>query len=938
MDENPARLDVRQTTGSSTGNPRKRGAGPGSASPELLPRGQAAAHHHSKARHTKALSSGQAIDKDPDFQRERSCAEPPGPQRRLFNHKSDDIASANSPRRQRVQGVSHRGQHQYPSKAQNNQATKTVPYESVKDNSFRPQRPPDLGGAGPPQILQPKPNNITESTHPVVSERQHDSKSHITRVDERDDHEEPDDSEPDTSMLRQPETRPISHDQLVVEVKGIYAGLVMVEAKCIDVDEKQTVCVQEKDMSLKKPLTTDQWRSLIALHKQLLHEHHDFFLASQHPSASLNLSKLAAKYSMPARMWRHGIHAFLEVLRHRLPESLEHMLAFIYIAYSMMALLYETVPTFEDTWIECLGDLGRYRMAIEDDEPKDREVWSGVAKYWYSKASDKSPAVGRLYHHLAILARPYTLEQLSLYTRSLTCVNPFESARGSIMTLLNPILAERSSAYYRAPLMEILGIKAHAVLFTYPQSSLDGFRLALKQLKESVIDSFVLDFEHNAHKLKRVGAYFAMSNNAAMLEYGALTEKGRPRSVLRQAFEVAKLKKAEENAQKQDTSSNDTVMRNADDTAASFETLGRPAPFSVPLTPGEAEISSVILSHASDLTFSTLSVAIDERYWETKYSTHLAPLVHVMMVFVWSNAVAENALQYFEQYVPWAAMCLYLNNLAGQPGLTTVNVFKEDFPKPTEGFGRPLWEDFILRGLLYTLWYFPERWFSDAGIDDEERQLEIASMDSARMERILWLGHRIASVSASNELQMEFTNDAKLSKWICYDTQSRSFHVTKDNDRLSNATKSEPCVGQDPTAVRSDALDSVMPDALTPNNPPSEVSLALFEAPVTSTMSSPPTTVAGLTSEAAEAQDNPARPKLAAAEVLDHDDVPMIDISPGKRQQVEPKPETSTANLVSSPRQKGRFPDPGNSPPTAASTFLPDEESKHEKPAKSDNT
>lgn len=58
---------------------------------------------------------------------------------------------------------------------------------------------------------------------------------------------------------------------------------------------------------------------------------------------------------MPARMWRHGIHAFLEVLRHRLPESLEHMLAFIYIAYSMMALLYETVPAFEDTWIECLG-------------------------------------------------------------------------------------------------------------------------------------------------------------------------------------------------------------------------------------------------------------------------------------------------------------------------------------------------------------------------------------------------------------------------------------------------------------------------------------------------------------------------------------------------------------------------------------------------------
>lgn len=32
---------------------------------------------------------------------------------------------------------------------------------------------------------------------------------------------------------------------------------------------------------------------------------------------------------------------------HRLPASLEHMLAFIYLAYSMMALLHETVPASE---------------------------------------------------------------------------------------------------------------------------------------------------------------------------------------------------------------------------------------------------------------------------------------------------------------------------------------------------------------------------------------------------------------------------------------------------------------------------------------------------------------------------------------------------------------------------------------------------------------
>ena len=163
--------------------------------------------------------------------------------------------------------------------------------------------------------------------------------------------------ETDPKMLREPETRPISHEQLVIEVKGIYAGLVMVEAKCIDIDERQSAAAQEKDPAKRVQLKNDQWQSLTALHKQLLHEYHDFFLASQHPSASPALSRLAAKYSMPARMWRHGIHAFIEILRHRLPESLEHMLAFIHIAYTMVALLHETVPTFEDTWIECFGNL-----------------------------------------------------------------------------------------------------------------------------------------------------------------------------------------------------------------------------------------------------------------------------------------------------------------------------------------------------------------------------------------------------------------------------------------------------------------------------------------------------------------------------------------------------------------------------------------------------
>lgn len=263
------------------------------------------------------------------------------------------------------------------------------------------------------------------------------------------------------ALLKQPETRPISSEQLVAEVKGIYAGLVMVESKCIEVDNAQNA---QNDSATK--LNPEQWQALIALHRTLLHEHHDFFLASQHPSASPTLRRLASKYAMPARMWRHGIHSFLELLRHRLPDSLEHMLTFIYLAYSMMALLYETVPAFEDTWIEWLGDLSRYRMAIEDEDLHDRETWTLVSREWYSKASDKAPTTGRLYHHLAILARPNALQQLFYYVKSLCVAVPFESARESIMTLLDPVMALGPNQPSRLTPNELAFVCSHGIMFS----------------------------------------------------------------------------------------------------------------------------------------------------------------------------------------------------------------------------------------------------------------------------------------------------------------------------------------------------------------------------------------------------------------------------------------------------------------------------------------
>ncbi|KAK3934165.1 hypothetical protein QBC46DRAFT_274365 [Diplogelasinospora grovesii] len=53
-------------------------------------------------------------------------------------------------------------------------------------------------------------------------------------------------------------------------------------------------------------MTAEQWQALIGLHRTLLHEQHDFFLASQHPPATPQLRRLAPKLSRkPVLVWLH---------------------------------------------------------------------------------------------------------------------------------------------------------------------------------------------------------------------------------------------------------------------------------------------------------------------------------------------------------------------------------------------------------------------------------------------------------------------------------------------------------------------------------------------------------------------------------------------------------------------------------------------------------
>ncbi|MCJ1395728.1 hypothetical protein MMC18_008614 [Xylographa bjoerkii] len=794
-------------------------------------------------RRAKALSGGSFIPKDPEFDRKANATkdsgvrnERNGPQKRLFDPNTDKPIS---PSNQRKFG-----------KTEGTLASRRV-YDP-RSHLFRTKR----------QSLEDIGNEIKHSPRsqqPAVIERfsinsELPLESSLYQ-EQLVDHPDSDTNyEPEPELLLQPETRPISHDQLVVEVKGIYAGLVMVEAKCVDVDEKQSLAAQEKDPARQTKLTPEQWQALIALHKTLLHEHHDFFLASQHPSASPALSRLAAKYSMPARMWRHGIHAFLEVLRHRLPESLDHMLAFIYIAYSMMALLYETVPTFEDTWIECLGDLGRYRMAIEDDDIRDREVWSGVARFWYGKAADKSPNVGRLYHHLAILARPYTLQQLSLYTRSLTCIVPFESAKGSIMTLFNPILEGRESAYHRSSSMETVFIKAHGLLFT--GGSMHEFLDCVQQLRGGLLDNYI---GRVTGKFKEQGVFAALSNISALFEYGILTAKGTSRSTLRLVFEEMLTRRGAANI--------DQSVDNAEATPSA-----QPALQSGSATLQEQEASLRMVACASNIAFDTLSIALRRVGDKNVY-----PLANVYLVLIYSLLNIEKAMTMLETRIPWADIAQFLTSLA-KPQTMTSKVLSGEFPRPDEGIGRPLPEDFLMRGQLWTESLFPNMWFADAAVDDEERILELPSMAAPRIERVLWLGQRIAAYG----------------KWISYEETSHTFMVTqyvKDFPPrdIIQGTQSTSAMN-DPDSLMSGIDDDEDGSLQIPDSPPARQETSIDSPESVMKLPSTPNVDKKSARKITAAKSYSITPR----KILTKDDVRMTDSTDVKHETLDSPPFIST--------------------------------------------
>jgi protein SMG6 len=214
---------------------------------------------------------------------------------------------------------------------------------------------------------------------------------------------------------------------------------------------------------------------LLFFFSSLVEMMHDLLQISLAPTVPASLRNIPTKYNIIIRMWTHGFHKLLESLRRAAFSgseiALEHLQEFIYYSYVFYTHLYEehTLRAFRSGWLEALGDLARYRMAVAalvtgtaatsqvltaaalgapadpsqtkaktssvnslpvariDDSPSpsvgvaaarqmnvepEKERWRIAARGWYAAGLADTPGTGKLHHHLGLLSRDAEGEEL----------------------------------------------------------------------------------------------------------------------------------------------------------------------------------------------------------------------------------------------------------------------------------------------------------------------------------------------------------------------------------------------------------------------------------------------------------------------------------------------------------------------------------------------
>lgn len=453
------------------------------------------------------------------------------------------------------------------------------------------------------------------------------------------------------------------------------------------------------------------WAELVAMHKELADCHYNFLKLALDPKVPPGLRPLPVKYNIPVRLWQVGFHTILERLRFAWmahdPVALDFLMDLIYDAYQFYTELLEDqmMSSFRTAWIEALGDLARYRMAVatsltaeapkrvrpnnaridDDEEPlasgasigqevadtwdvEDKETWRTTARDWYAIGITEKPGEGRLHHHLALLSRDVRGQEgraLYHFVKSLTASHPFETARESILPLFDSALQFQRSTP-EATAMDLF-VRLHGMLFTRIQ--LDDFPSVMSRFLERLEEDASLDGVSRKACVTQVDwLLMGVVNLSAILQYGA--EHG----VIRKAMAKEGAARRKQNAIDEEGEEDDGDGAEEDSPPPVPTAADSPPPHSFTL--------------AIDLAFSVLDFVFAHPFRQQGLHQVLNPYITIFLTFLATLYRQPASGAVLITRIPWR----HLANL--------VNSLSLELREETRLIGpAPLPEDWVMRGM-----------------------------------------------------------------------------------------------------------------------------------------------------------------------------------------------------------------------------------------------
>lgn len=590
------------------------------------------------------------------------------------------------------------------------------------------------------------------------------------------------------------------NNQFGAQLKRLYRNITDLEAK-VKQDElddaaesNSRVRLKGKESASSEDAEHEKWRRQITDHKRLIDRMHDMLQMTLSPSVPASLRNIPKKYNLITRLWMFGFHRLLENLRAaslRSPVAMEHLQDFILFAYTYYTGLYEetTVDAFRSEWLEALGDLARYRMAVAamvtrntggtpaalttaalteaagtspngtlapPAAPEAKSVSDAPA----ARIDDSpSPSIG--------VAAARALEIEPEKERWRTIARDWyasgladQPGNGKLHHHLGLLSREAEGEDLRSMYHFIKSLNALHPFATTRESILQTWspqaQVRRAQPDARVPDLFVLlhgmlftniqldDFQPTLARLlerlsidgaeEREWIMMAVSNVGALLEYGKAT------GILRRVGAVR-------TREATTTGVSAAAVRLAKRTAAEEDKMevdgDQPSPI---LAEPETGVP-VSLTLAMQLTFSMLSVVLRQPIRKPTIFARktLNPYLSIILTFLATMVKNEKALRVLERHVPWTDLADFFQTvprsvMEAQGLLSREESGEWRWSTLTAGCAPPLAEDWCLRGMEWVARKVWERGYWRSG-EDRRPEMEIldaeeaeAAMEDGRIE------------------------------------------------------------------------------------------------------------------------------------------------------------------------------------------------------------